>query len=251
MSHRHDARVLVTRRGFLRSAVAGSAAALGLGAFGLGCAAEPSPTPTFDGSPRPADGGGLRADLVRGRSDGAATGDAKGGDGPRRDLSPTCGELTEPNIEGPFFKVGSPERGDLREPGMAGVRLEVAGRVLGRDCRPVAGALLDFWHANQDGAYDNVGFRLRGHQRTDASGRYLLQTIVPGHYLNGATYRPAHVHVKVGGAGFMVLTTQLYFPGDPYNAGDPFIRPSLIMPVTDVGGMKRATFDFVLARASR
>jgi len=71
---------------------------------------------------------------------------------------------------------------------------------------------------------------------------------VPGRYLNGAQYRPAHVHVKVSAPGFLPLTTQLYFPGDPYNAVDPFTVCSLIMRVADEGGLKRASFDFVLRR---
>ena len=62
-------------------------------------------------------------------------------------------------------------------------------------------------------------------------------------------YRPAHVHVKVSAPGFLPLTTQLYFPGDPYNAVDPVIVRSLSMRVADEGGLKRASFDFVLRRA--
>jgi protocatechuate 3,4-dioxygenase beta subunit len=90
---------------------------------------------------------------------------------------------------------------------------------------------------------------LRGKLRADASGAFRVRTIVPGRYLNGAQYRPAHVHVKVSAPGFLPLTTQLYFPGDPYNAVDPFIVRSLIMRVADEGGLKRASFDFVLRRA--
>ena len=44
-----------------------------------------------------------------------------------------------------------------------------------------------------------------------------------------------------------VLTTQLYFDGDPYNDGDPFLDPSLIMPHRTHDGLTRARFDFVLA----
>src|SRR3712207_6926313 len=46
-------------------------------------------------------------------------------------------------------------------------------------CRPVAGALLDFWQADARGEYDNSGFRLRGHQFADSRGRYRLRTVVP------------------------------------------------------------------------
>src|SRR5262249_59582752 len=67
---------------------------------------------------------------------------------------------------------------------------DVCSSDLGRDCRPLAGALLDFWQADDDGSYDNQGFRLRGHQFTDAQGRYLLSTIVPAAYA-GRTDRKA------------------------------------------------------------
>lgn len=163
-------------------------------------------------------------------------------------FSPTCGEITEPNIEGPFFSPNSPEKKNLVEANMQGVRLRITGRVYDTKCQPIAGALLDFWQANHGGTYDNVGFTLRGHQFTNAEGRYELNTIIPGNYLNGATYRPGHIHVKAGGNGFKILTTQLYFDGDPYNSGDPWILPSLIMKMKNgSAGSKEAVFNFVLA----
>ena len=57
--------------------------------------------------------------------------------------------------------------------------------------------------------------------------------MLPGRYLNGAQYRPAHVHVKVSAAGHVPLTTQLYFPDDPYNAIDPFIKNKQIVFMGD------------------
>ena len=115
------------------------------------------------------------------------------------------------------------------------------------DCEPIAGAELDVWHADARGGYDLDGFYFRGVLVTDDRGRYELRTIVPGRYLNGDRYRPAHVHVKLRAAGHRTLTTQLYFAGDPYNDGDPFIVESLIMQSKQIGGTRRAAFDFVLA----
>lgn len=181
-------------------------------------------------------------------SSGSAGNAAEGGSG--GGTEPTCGETTAPNIEGPFFKVDSPERSDLREAGTAGTLLKISGTVYGPDCQPLAGALLDFWQADETGAYDNVTYGYRGHQYADARGRYELETILPGRYLNGATYRPAHIHVKAAGAGTMLLTTQLYFEGDPYNETDPFIDPSLIMSLDEEpSGLLVASFDFVLPSA--
>jgi protocatechuate 3,4-dioxygenase beta subunit len=125
---------------------------------------------------------------------------------------------------------------------MAGTRLTITGRVLTASCTPVAHALLDFWHADSAGVYDNSGYRLRGHQFTDAAGTYSLQTIVPGEYPG----RTPHVHVKVQAPGKAVLTTQLYFPGQARNQQDSIFNAALLMDVHDSAGGKAATFTFVL-----
>jgi protocatechuate 3,4-dioxygenase beta subunit len=154
------------------------------------------------------------------------------------------------SAEGPYYLAGAPVRTTLVEPGMAGARLSLTGRVLGRaaGCAPLAGATVDFWQADASGAYDANGYTLRGVFVADSVGQYRVETILPGRYLNGATYRPRHLHVKVGAAGRATLTTQLYFEGDPYNAVDAYVLPSLTMPLDgdDADGY-RARFDFVLA----
>jgi protocatechuate 3,4-dioxygenase beta subunit len=118
----------------------------------------------------------------------------------------------------------------------------VAGRVLGADCHPVRGALLDFWQADARGVYDNVGYRLRGHQLADEEGAYRLETVVPGLYSG----RTRHIHVKVQAPGRRVLTTQLYFPGEPENTRDWLFRRELLVRLEDAPDGKRAAFDFVL-----
>jgi protocatechuate 3,4-dioxygenase beta subunit len=159
--------------------------------------------------------------------------------------TPACGEHDEPTIqqtEGPFFKPRSPERSDLRAGGLKGQPFELQGLVLTRNCRPVGRVLVDLWHADDAGDYDNTGFRLRGHQYTDAQGRYRFLTIVPGIY----TGRTRHFHVKVQAAGGRVLTTQLYFPDDPKNRGDGLFRRELLMKVARAGDGLTGRFDFVL-----
>src|SRR6185295_10234137 len=153
------------------------------------------------------------------------------------DLEPTHSETA-----GPFFKPRSPERASLLEKGMGGTPIAVTGRVRGRDGKPVAGALLDFWHADDEGIYDNDGFRLRGHQYADAQGRYRLETIVPGVYPG----RTRHIHVKVQAPRGKVLTTQLYFPGEPRNRQDGLFDETLLMAVKADAGRKAGAFDFVL-----
>jgi protocatechuate 3,4-dioxygenase beta subunit len=155
---------------------------------------------------------------------------------------------TADNIEGPFFKAGAPERAVLADARTRGQRLALTGRVLDAECRPLAGAVLDVWQADHAGAYDLRGWGLRGRLATGADGRWHVDTIVPGRYLNGDRYRPRHVHVKLAAAGHAPLTTQLYFAGDPYLEGDPFVVDSLIMTPAARGDGIACRFDFVLAR---
>jgi protocatechuate 3,4-dioxygenase beta subunit len=177
------------------------------------------------------------------------TGPTTTGDAPSQSpttLSPTpsCGDggATPAQTEGPFFSTGSPERTSLREAGVDGTPLTVTGSVLGTDCQPLPGAKLDFWHADDDGEYDDEGYRLRGHQFADASGRYSLETIVPASY----TGRTRHIHVKVQPSGGRVLTTQLYFPREAANDDDSIFDEALLMAVRDDGAGRAATFDFVV-----
>jgi catechol 1,2-dioxygenase len=155
-------------------------------------------------------------------------------------------EATADNIEGPYFKAGAPHRAVLAGDQDAGERLALAGRVVSTGCAALAGVVIDIWHADAAGGYDLDTYRFRGKLKTDADGRWSVETIIPGRYLNGKRYRPAHVHAMLRAAGHRPLTTQLYFDGDPYNDGDPFIVSSLIMPLAKDGGVTRASFDFVL-----
>lgn len=155
---------------------------------------------------------------------------------------------TESNIEGPFFKRGAPSRRNFAPPGTQGTALSIVGRVLNAACQPIPAARLEFWHADHLGAYDNTGFKFRGTLATDPTGRYQLDTIVPGRYQSGATYRPAHIHVKLAARGYAPITTQLYFPDDPYNDSDPWIHAALIMTVARRAGRANGQFNFVLAK---
>jgi protocatechuate 3,4-dioxygenase beta subunit len=151
---------------------------------------------------------------------------------------------TLPEIEGPFFKPRTPQRSDLREPGIVGRPVELSGQILTRSCRPVADALIELWHADDKGDYDNKGFRLRGHIFTDPRGHYAFRTIMPGLYPG----RTRHFHVKVQAAAESpVLTTQLYFPGEPRNTEDDFFHPELLMQVATADDVLQARFDVVLA----
>jgi protocatechuate 3,4-dioxygenase beta subunit len=164
-----------------------------------------------------------------------------------QDLAPTpaCHDGDEPTIrqtEGPFFKPKSPERENLREPGTKGHPLELSGFVLTRRCRPLGGAVVDLWHADDKGEYDNVGFRYRGHLITGPDGAFRFRTIVPALYPG----RTRHYHLKVQAPGSRLLTTQLYFPKEPANLRDGLFRRELLMRVADTHGGLTGRFDFVL-----
>ncbi|MEV6910378.1 carbohydrate-binding protein [Amycolatopsis sp. NPDC051071] len=161
------------------------------------------------------------------------------------ELTPSCDDGDDPTpaqTEGPYFKPNSPERTSLVTPNTQGTRLTVSGYVFGLGCLPIARALLDFWQADVNGAYDNTGYTFRGHQYTNDQGAFTLSTIVPGLYPG----RTRHIHVKVQAPGGRVLTTQLYFPNEPRNNTDSIFDPRLLMTVRDAPPGKQGAYDFVL-----
>jgi len=156
--------------------------------------------------------------------------------------TPECRERGDPTprqTEGPFYTPRSPRRTSLVEPGMRGAPFAVTGFVLDTRCRPVPGAVLDFWHCDAAGEYDNLGYGFRGHQLAAGDGRFRLETLLPGLYPG----RTRHIHVKVQAPGRPVLTTQLYFAAEPGNRVDGLYRRELTMRASGVG---EGRFDFVL-----
>ena len=146
-----------------------------------------------------------------------------------------CPEKPTPrDMEGPFYKANPPLRASLLEPGSKGETLILSGVVYSTQCKPLPNALLDFWHADEQGEYDNAGYRYRGQMRADEQGRYRLETILPAIYPG----RPRHIHVKVQAPGKRALTTQIYFQYE--RAG------SLAAKLELRDGVLHATFDFAI-----
>ncbi len=134
--------------------------------------------------------------------------------------------ITTPDLygEGPFYTPNAPviQNNMLADPNEPGTRLIISGQVRNLDCSELIGnAEIDLWHANDAGQYDNTGFVLRGKTYSNNQGFYIFETILPGHYPNGGSFRPSHIHVKITTPGFDTFTTQLYFEGDEYIPGDP------------------------------
>lgn len=133
--------------------------------------------------------------------------------------------VTSSDVLGPFYRLGAPERTDLRVSGEPGIHLHVHGTVRGTECSiPLSGAVLDVWHCDAGGSYDQESkeYRHRATIRTDKRGEYRFVTVMPGRYYTGGTHRPAHIHFKVSVPNHDELVTQLYFLGDPFLEKDPF-----------------------------
>lgn len=146
---------------------------------------------------------------------------------------------TPRTIEGPLWIADAPlvESGEARlnQDAEQGEVLFMDGTVSDTAGRPVAGAVVDVWHANTKGGYSHFDpsqspYNLRRRIRTDAQGRYRFRSIVPSGYgvpPDGPTnqllaavgrhgQRPAHIHFFVEAAGFRKLTTQINLAGDKY-----------------------------------
>jgi protocatechuate 3,4-dioxygenase beta subunit len=160
-------------------------------------------------------------------------------------LTPECKEADDATpalTEGPYFKPSSPEKTNLYADGPAGTKLVLTGTVVTTACQPVSRALVDFWQADGSGEYDNTTYRFRGHQFTDAQGRYRVETVLPGLYPG----RTRHIHVKVQAPNGPILTTQLFFPGEARNASDSIYRKDCEIDIRDGANGKDGTFRFAV-----
>jgi protocatechuate 3,4-dioxygenase, beta subunit len=190
---------------------------------------------------------------------------------------------TEPQVEGPFYPTGIPrspsdfsvdQDNDLiwkngRTAFALGTLLELSGRVLDTNGRPVRNIEVHLWQCDNYGRYHHRGdthtskidanFQGFGIAVTDGDGRYHFRTIKPVAYPG----RTPHLHFKLKSKGSAdLLTTQMYVGGDPRNARDSIYqaiaadhRQTVTAQLTDpkyvlIGGIKRqmtrGTFNMVL-----
>ena len=188
---------------------------------------------------------------------------------------------SQTTILGPYHLPGAKELASPAtlpmRPDEPGDRLVLRGQVRSLDDRPIPGAALDMWQADTNGYYS--GFypgipegNLRGKVTADDQGRFEVETVIPGPYtipLEGpcgelcraagwSPWRPAHLHLIVGGPGHDPITTQLFFQGGEYLDNDvaSAVKPELILSPTEEGGdgsgRRRygVTYDFVLEPAT-
>lgn len=164
---------------------------------------------------------------------------------------------TTDDILGPFYRSNAPKRSDMTFEGLEGSRVLVKGTVYTDDCTTaVKDATIEIWHCDTEGNYDNKSddYLHRAQQSSDENGTYSFHTILPGKYLNGALYRPAHMHFRVTHEDHKELVSQIYFTGDPHIAKDPWASKkkaeARILPVVleDTKGNLAVTFDIYLAK---
>jgi protocatechuate 3,4-dioxygenase beta subunit len=163
---------------------------------------------------------------------------------------------TTNDILGPFYRPEAPIRSDLTYEGLSGNKILLKGRVFKSDCTtPLEDALVEIWHCNTDGEYDNDSkdFNQRASWKTNAEGKYSFTTILPGKYLNGKLYRPSHIHYRVTEKNSKDLVSQIYFKGDPHITKDPWASKDnaklRILPIAleDTNGNLSISFDIYLA----
>ena len=162
---------------------------------------------------------------------------------------------TTNDILGPFYRPNAPIRSDLTFEGQVGTKIKLKGRVFKSDCiTPLKNALVEIWHCDVDGKYDNdsKNFKQRASLLTNERGEYTFLTVLPGKYLNGALYRPAHIHYRVSEKDSKEMVSQIYFKGDPHITKDPWaslekakLRILTIIP-EDIKGNLTINFDVYL-----
>ncbi len=161
---------------------------------------------------------------------------------------PAEGELTQTprEIEGPYFRLGAPERSNLLEPGDK-PELVLSGRVLNEKGTPIPGAVVNIWSSDAVGNYDMIGYKYTGYVVTDEHGRYEFTTIIPGCY---EPRNAKHIHVKVQGNS-RPITSQLYIEGEPGNEQDDYYSSELLVRcMVDDNGTKHGTYDFVIQQVT-
>jgi len=192
---------------------------------------------------------------------------------------------TETTVQGPFYVENPPEQplGSDVSGGMKGEPLYASGVVRSVDGRPIADAIVDIWHSDEDGFYDVQhlaevgGTSGRARFRTDRDGRYRFWTVKPAPYpiphdgpvgqmlvaQKRHPWRPAHLHFMIDAPGFIKLTTHVFVAGGPYLDSDAVfgVKDSLIAPFEEhppgqapdgrrtAGGYFTLAYDFTLQDA--
>jgi protocatechuate 3,4-dioxygenase beta subunit len=165
---------------------------------------------------------------------------------------------TESTVLGPFHVADSPVRELGADIALIGdtPRCVVRGTLRSTDGRPLPGAVVDVWQADDAGFYDSQQpdripeGNLRGLFTANAAGEFWLRTIVPRFYpipddgpvgrllraTNRHPNRPAHIHFIGSAEGFTPVVTHLFIEGSAYLDDDAVfgVKKSLIREIQPV-----------------
>ena len=167
---------------------------------------------------------------------------------------------TTTDILGPFYRPGAPMRGDLVPPNSKGIPMNLSGTIFKQDGKtPLDNALIEIWQCDENEHYDNASdsYLLRGALKTGKNGKYDFKTIVPVPYKatpdDEASWRPAHIHMRVSVADQQDLVTQIYFKGDKYLDKDtwsssPQAVNRILNIVKNSSGVNTVTFDVIMSK---
>ena len=142
---------------------------------------------------------------------------------------------------GPFYPLLRPVDSDAdltrikgRRGKATGQPISVIGRIVDLHGNPIRGARIDVWQANAVGRYAHPGDRANpaaldpnfqgfGRLVADHQGEFRFRSIKPAAYNTPIGRRTPHIHFSIDGRNER-LVTQMYFPGEPLNAGDPLLK---------------------------
>ena len=167
---------------------------------------------------------------------------------------------TTTDILGPFYRPGAPLRTSLRLPNSNGTPIVLKGKIFREDGKTaINDAFVEIWHCDENQVYDNTSdeYKYRGGQRTKADGKYEFKSILPVPYKavpdNEASWRPAHIHMRVSVAGQQDLVTQIYFKNGKYVDTDKWASsPQAVNRVLTIGknnsGESEIVFNVIMSK---
>lgn len=170
---------------------------------------------------------------------------------------------TTTDILGPFYRPGAPLRNNLRLANSNGTPIFLKGIIFKEDGKtPINNAFVEIWHCDEHEVYDNASddYNYRGAQKTNADGKYEFKSILPVPYKadpnNEASWRPAHIHMRVSVPDQQDLITQIYFKGGKYVETDTWASaPQAVNRILDVtkrsSGESEIVFNVVMAKEFR
>jgi catechol 1,2-dioxygenase len=167
---------------------------------------------------------------------------------------------TTTDILGPFYRPGAPLKSNLVLPYAKGTPIVLKGSIFKENGKtPINNALVEIWHCDENEVYDNASdeYKYRGGQKTKADGKYEFKSILPVPYKadpnDEASWRPAHIHMRVSVPYQQDLITQIYFKGGKYVETDKWASSpqavNRILTVTkNKAGVSEIVFNVIMTK---